>query len=86
MAVSYSRPISVITDAAGAVTQRLSYDLVSNGYNVIRRTVGSNGPVTVLSNGQNTYSIYTATSTGASSAQVVNAAGNIVIKYRFTGP
>ncbi|MGH8020742.1 MAG: hypothetical protein ACREIA_21140 [Opitutaceae bacterium] len=64
--------------------QQFQSNLVSNGFNVVRQTVGSNGPVTVLSNGQTTYTIYTATSTGGASAQVINATGQ-VIKYRL-GP
>ncbi len=47
--------------------------------------MGSNGPVTVLSNGQKIYTIYTATSTGSASVQVANAAGQILSKIRLSG-
>jgi filamentous hemagglutinin len=60
-------------------------NLVANGFTVVKQTVGSNGPVTILSNGQTTYTIYTATSTGSASAQAtVN--GKIVVKIRLGGP
>jgi len=48
-------------------------NLVSNGYQVVRTTVGANGSVTVLSQGSKTYSLYTSTSTGALSAQVIQS-------------
>lgn len=72
--------------AANLTAREFQSNLVSNGYSVVRQTVGSNGPVTVLSNGQKTYTIYTATSTGNSSAQVFDAAGNTLSKIRLTGP
>jgi RHS repeat-associated protein len=66
--------------------QEFQSNLVSSGYKIIRQTTGMNGPVTVLSNGAKTYTIYTSTSTGAASAQVTNAAGEILSKIRFGGP
>jgi hypothetical protein len=88
---------SAITDvtAAGARVTNIATDvtagdaaanLLANGYEVVQQTVGPNGPVTVLSNGVNTYNIYTATSTGASSMQVINAAGQTLVKIRLGGP
>jgi len=88
---------SAITDvtAAGARVTNIATDvsagdfganLISNGYRVVQQTVGPNGPVTVLSNGINTYNIYTASSTLASSAQVINAAGRTLVKIRLGGP
>jgi hypothetical protein len=51
--------------AAKLTAREFQANLVSNGFKIVRQTVGSNGPVTVLSNGQKTYTIYTATSTGS---------------------
>lgn len=61
-------------------------NLVANGYKVVKQTQGTNGPVTVLSNGSKTYTIYTATSTKGPTAQVTDALGNIVSKIRLTSP
>jgi hypothetical protein len=60
-------------------------NLVGEGFNVVKQTIGTNGPVTILSNGQTTYTIYTATSTGSASAQVV-VNGSVVLKIRLGGP
>lgn len=72
--------------ATNLTAREFQSNLVSNGYNVVRQTIGSNGPVTILSNGEKTYSIYTATSTGSASAQATNAAGTILSKIRLGGP
>ncbi|ANB16711.1 RHS repeat domain-containing protein [Dokdonella koreensis] len=72
--------------AAKLTPEDFQANLISNGYNVIGETVGSNGPVTILSNGAKTYTIYTGTSTGAASAQVTNAAGEILSKIRLSEP
>jgi filamentous hemagglutinin len=58
--------------------------LLESGYKVVNTTVGKNGPVTVLSNGTKTYSIYTATSTGESSVQVM-IGDEVVSKIRLIG-
>jgi hypothetical protein len=72
--------------AANIGGKEFQSNLVSNGYKIVKETIGSNGPVTVLSNGTNSYTIYTATSTGELSAQLTNAAGEIVSKIRLAGP
>jgi RHS repeat-associated protein len=72
--------------AAKTTAKEFQSNLLSNGYKVVKQTVGPNGPVSILSNGQKTYAIYTATSTGAASAQVINAAGQTIMKIRLTGP
>ncbi len=72
--------------AANIGAREFQSNLLGNGYKVVRQTVGSNGPVTILSNGTNTYTIYTATSTGGLSAQLTNAAGEILSKIRLAGP
>jgi RHS repeat-associated protein len=59
-------------------------NLVRSGYKVVRQGVGSNGPFTVLSKGEKTYTIYTASSTGGASAQV-RVAGQTVSKIRLSG-
>ena len=61
-------------------------NLTSNGFNIVRAGVSSNGPFAVLTNGETTYTIYTATSTGESSAQVFNSLGQTLLKYRLGGP
>jgi RHS repeat-associated protein len=66
--------------------QTFQANLISNGYRVIRESMGPNGPVTILSNGSKTYTIYTSTSTGAASVQVTNAAGEILSKIRLVEP
>jgi len=58
--------------------------LVRDGYRVIRQGVGSNGPFTVLSKGEKTYTIYRATSTGEAAADVF-VAGQRVSKLRLSG-
>jgi RHS repeat-associated protein len=60
-------------------------NLISSGFRVIRQTIGPNGPVTILSDGQKIYTIYTATSTGTARVQVANAAGQILSKIRLAG-
>jgi hypothetical protein len=72
--------------AAKIGAREFQSNLVNNGYKILKHTVGSNGPVTVLSNGSSTYTIYTATSTGGLSAQLTNAAGEILSKIRLAGP
>ncbi len=59
-------------------------NLISSGFTVVRQTVGPNGPVTMLSDGQKLYTIYTATSTGGASAEV-RIAGRLVSKIRLSG-
>ncbi len=59
-------------------------NLLANGYQIVKQSSGSNGPVTVLSNGTKTYTVYTATSTGEVSAQATNSAGQILSKIRLT--
>ena len=59
-------------------------NLVRDGYRVIRQGVGSNGPFTVLSKGEKTYTIYRATSTGEAAADVF-VAGQRVSKLRLSG-
>jgi RHS repeat-associated protein len=58
--------------------------LLANGYKIVRQGVSSSGPFTVLSKGEQTYTIYTATSTGGASA-MVRVAGRTVSKIRFGG-
>ncbi len=57
-------------------------NLISSGYKITQQTIGSNGPVTVLSNGVKAYSIYTSTSTGGASA-LLTSAGEKLIKIRL---
>ena len=59
-------------------------NLLANGYKIVRQGVSSNGPFTVLSQGERTYTIYTATSTGNASA-LVRVAGQTVSKIRLGG-
>ena len=55
-----------------------SANLQSNGYTATTLT-GSNGPVTVLQNGQgSTYTVYTRTSTGESGAQYIGPNGQVL--------
>jgi hypothetical protein len=78
---------SSVRNVTTNVTQsEFQSNLVRNGYQVVKSTVGSNGPVTVLSNGQQAYTIYTATSTGGASAQLVDSVGNTLVKIRLGGP
>jgi filamentous hemagglutinin len=51
-----------------------SSTLQSNGYTATN-SLGGNGPVSVLQNGDSTYTIYTRTSTGSSGASYVGPAG-----------
>ncbi|MGB7219764.1 MAG: RHS repeat-associated core domain-containing protein, partial [Vicinamibacterales bacterium] len=60
-------------------------NLVSNGFKITLQKMGPNGPVTILSNGHKTYKIYTASSTGGLSAEVLNAAGQTLSKVRIGG-
>ncbi|HNP34891.1 MAG TPA: FG-GAP-like repeat-containing protein [Woeseiaceae bacterium] len=71
--------------ATNLTAREFQANLLSNSYRIVRQTTGANGPVTILSNGQKTYTIYTATSTGSASAQVTNAAGDILSKIRLGG-
>ncbi len=61
-------------------------NLTSMGFNIVRQGVSTNGPFITLSNGETTYTIYTATSTGEASAQVFNSAGRTLLKIRLGGP
>jgi hypothetical protein len=62
--------------------EEFSGNLQSNGYTATT-TTGSNGPVTVLQNGQgSTYTIHTRTSTGASGVQYTGPNGQ-VLKYNL---
>jgi RHS repeat-associated protein len=72
--------------AANIGAKEFQSNLIGNGYKIVRQTVGTNGPVTIMSNGTKTYTIYTATSTGELSAQLTNAAGEILSKIRLAGP
>jgi RHS repeat-associated protein len=77
---SGSRYLNVGTDVTASDFEK---NLIDNGYIVVKRTTGSNGPVLILTNGSRTYTIYTASSTGAASAQVTGVAGNILVKIRL---
>jgi RHS repeat-associated protein len=57
--------------------------LEANGFSIAQEGLSSNGPFAILTNGQTTYTIYTATSTGEASVQVFNSAGQTVLKYRL---
>jgi hypothetical protein len=70
---------SILTNVSA---QNAEANLIANGYNVISQLNGPNGPVTVLSNGVTTFTIYIANSTGAWSGQV-NSGGQILTKIRF---
>ena len=83
--------MSVITDvtASGArmlnteiavTASQFQANLITNGFQVMKTTVGKNGPVTVLSDGNTVYTIYIRTSTGEAGAQVRNAAGEVIQK------
>lgn len=72
--------------AANLGSKEFQSNLISNGYKIVSETAGKNGSVTVLSNGTKSYTIYTATSTGEVSAQITNAAGEILSKIRLIGP
>lgn len=71
--------------ATNLTAREFQANLLSSGYRVLRQTTGSNGGVTILSNGEKTYTIYTATSTGSASAQVTSATGEILSKIRLGG-
>lgn len=71
--------LNVATDVAATEAQS---NLIANGYRIVQQGVSSNGPYAVLSNGTTNYTIYTATSTGASSMQVTGVAG-IIQKIRL---
>lgn len=75
-----SRYLNVATNVSAASFES---NLVSNGFRIVKQTIGSNGPVTVLTDGKTTYTIYTATSTGEASAQAANALGQKLVKVRL---
>jgi hypothetical protein len=77
------RYLNVGTDVTAA---EFAENLIANGFDVVKQGVSSNGEFTVLSNGQTTYTIYTATSTGGSSVQVFNSGGQTLLKYRLGAP
>jgi hypothetical protein len=70
---------------AGLGARQFERNLLANGFRVAQRTIGKNGPVTILKNAQRTYVIYKATSTGEASAQVFTAAGQSLGKIRLIG-
>ena len=72
--------------AAGIGATTFEKNLISSGYAIVSRKVGSNGVVTIISNGQKTYAVYTSTSTGAASVQVTNSIGKTLSKIRLCGP
>ena len=82
--------LAIVTDkgsryvnfAAQLTAREFEANLVASGYQV-SRTIGPNGAVTLLTNGGKRYAIYTATSTGESSAQVT-LAGQKLSKIRLT--
>lgn len=74
---------SVTNVATDVTATEFQANLIASGFKVVTQTVGSNGPVTVLTNGQTSYTIYIATSTGGASAQVTDAAGQILAKIRL---
>ncbi|HEX7079783.1 MAG TPA: hypothetical protein VF329_02070 [Gammaproteobacteria bacterium] len=45
--------------ATNLTAREFQANLLSNGYRVLRQTMGSNGPVTILTNREKTYTIYT---------------------------
>jgi RHS repeat-associated protein len=59
-------------------------NLMRSGYKIIQQGVGPNGPFTVLAQGEKTYTIYTASSTGGPTA-LVRVAGQTVSKIRLGG-
>jgi RHS repeat-associated protein len=63
--------------------QQFEQNLLENGFEVTKQLMGPNGPVTILSNGEAQYTIYTATSTGGPSAAVENALGQATVKIRL---
>ncbi|MHB8884746.1 MAG: RHS repeat-associated core domain-containing protein [Methylovirgula sp.] len=73
-----SQYLNVQTDVGA---QEFQSNLLSNGYNVVNQTPTA----TVLSNGTDTYTIYTRTSTGQPGAQFFGGNGSIV-KYSLSGP
>ena len=73
------RYLNVATDATA---ESIQSTLIESGYTATS-TAGSNGAVTVLTNGERTYTLYTATSTGETSMQVTNQLGQILLKYRL---
>jgi filamentous hemagglutinin len=74
--------LNVVTDVGA---QEFQSNLMSNGYQVVAQTVNSNGPVTVLSNGASSYTIYIRDSTGGFGALFNSSTGNL-IKYVLGGP
>jgi len=77
-----ARSLNVATDVTATQFQNA---LMTSGYQVIKQEIGSNGPVTVLSNGASTYTVYVRSSTGAAGAQYIGANGSKV-KYSLGGP
>jgi RHS repeat-associated protein len=75
---SRSKYLNVKTDVGATDFQK---NLVSSGYGVVKQSPGT----TILSNGTNTWTIYTRTSTQAPGAQFFGADGSI-IKYSLGGP
>lgn len=69
--------------AVNLSARELQANLVKSGYNVVRQGVSSNGAYTILGNGQKTYTIYTASSTGTAAAEV-RVAGQLVSKIRLS--
>jgi RHS repeat-associated protein len=76
-----SRFLNVGTDVR---PQEFQSNLLSNGYNIVKQAISTNGPVTVLSNGSQTYAIYTRTTTGLSGAQLDSP--GISIKFSLGTP
>jgi hypothetical protein len=75
-----SRQVNRATDVTAA---DFKSNLISSGYKVINESLGKNGPVTVVSDGAKTYTIYTRSSTGAPGAQLTNTAGEIIVKINL---
>jgi RHS repeat-associated protein len=82
--------LASLRDASGGLkgietnvtANEFAVNIQSNGYTATT-TMGNNGPVTVLQNGQgSTWTIYTRTSTGASGAQYVGPNGQL-LKYNL---
>jgi RHS repeat-associated protein len=74
--------LNVLTDVGA---QEFQSNLISSGYQVVAQAVNSNGPVTVLSNGSSSYTIYIRDSTGGFGALFNSSTGNL-IKYVLGGP
>jgi len=72
--------LNVNTSATSAEAQAT---LQSNGYSIVRQDVNQNGPFTVLSDGTNTYTFYTRTSTGEAGAATYGSGGTLKISFPF---